>query len=67
MLQIQAFTDFIFDGKTRNLFSDYWGYDFDSMKIIHRKAKEVGFCSNANFRLYDYDQMKDIIFEEEGQ
>ncbi len=59
---INYFANFIYDGKKIEIFSRYWGYDFDSLKKIHQKAKNLGLCENSNFVLHDYDKEKDIIF-----
>ncbi len=55
---------YIINGKKIRIYSDYWGYSFESLKSIHTRAKELGVCENANFRLYDYSQKKEILYNE---
>lgn len=59
---IDYFANFIYDGKKIEIFSRYWGYDFDSLKKIHKKAKNLGLCKTSNFVLYDSDKGEDIIY-----
>lgn len=59
---IQKMRDFIYDGKKRCIFSRYWGYDFDSLVLIHSIAYGLGFTENRDFTLYNYGKERDEIY-----
>ena len=60
--QLETFREFILKGKPIKIYSDYWGYSYESLKKIHNKAKELNICENANFRLYDYSISKERLY-----
>lgn len=61
---IKTMRDFIYEGNPKNLDSRHWGYNLESLKLIHAYAKELGFSETASFTLYDYNTSKDITYFE---
>lgn len=62
---VRNMSRFIYDGLYSSIDLEYWGYTFESCKIIMHRAKDLGFISNASFRVYDYKEKTYYEYKEQ--
>jgi hypothetical protein len=62
---IKNMRDFIYTGEKQTLPLRYSAYDYESLKIIHHLAKDLGYSETANFVLHHYGTNEDQEYHED--